>query len=91
MSGPSQAVRLLHLEDAELDHALVMAQLRRAGLAVDAVRIETRAEFARALGARWDVIVSDYNLPGFSGLEALQMLRDSGAVVPFILVSGEIG
>jgi signal transduction histidine kinase len=91
MSAPAQAIRLLHLEDSELDHALVMAQLRRAGLAIDAVRVETRAEFARALGQRWDVIVSDYNLPGFSGLEALQALRDSGLVVPFILVSGEIG
>jgi signal transduction histidine kinase len=84
-------VRLLHIEDSEPDHALVMAQLRRAGLAVQSERIETRAEFAYALAQSWDVILSDYNLPGFSGLEALQMLRASGALVPFILVSGEIG
>jgi signal transduction histidine kinase len=91
MSGPPQAVRLLHIEDSEPDHALAMAQLRRAGLAVSAERIESRFEFAYALAQPWDVILSDYNLPGFSGLEALQMLRDSGALVPFILVSGEIG
>jgi signal transduction histidine kinase len=91
MSGPAQAVRLLHLEDSEPDHALAMAQLRRSDLAVEAVRIESRNEFAAALLKPWDLILSDYNLPGFSGLEALQMLRDSGALVPFILVSGEIG
>jgi signal transduction histidine kinase len=84
-------VRLLHIEDSEPDHALAMAVLRRAGLAVDAVRVETRDEFLRALAHRWDVILSDYNLPGFSGLEALAMLRGSGRLLPFILVSGEIG
>jgi signal transduction histidine kinase len=84
-------IRLLHLEDSEPDHALAMAQLQRAGLRIDADRIETRGEFQRALGEPWHVILSDYNLPGFSGLEALQMLRASGRLLPFILVSGEIG
>jgi len=84
-------VRLLHIEDSELDHALAMATLRRAGLQVQAERIESREEFTRALALRWDVVLSDYNLPGFSGLQALQMLRDSGQLLPFILVSGEIG
>jgi signal transduction histidine kinase len=91
MSGAPQAVRLLHIEDSEPDHALAMAQLRRAGLATEAERIESRAELERALKRPWDVILSDYNLPGFTGLEALQMLRDSGSLMPFILVSGEIG
>ena len=91
MSRPALDVRLLHLEDSEPDHALVMAQLRRAGLAVRAERVDSRAQFTRALQEPWDVIVSDYNLPGFSGLEALRLLVRSGSAVPFILVSGEIG
>ena len=94
MSGapPRQALcRLLHLEDAEPDHALALAHLRRAGLRVRARRVETRAEFARALDEPWDVVLSDYHLPGFSGLEALAMLRERDAPVPFILVSGQIG
>ena len=37
------------------------------------------------------MVLSDYNLPGFSGLSALEMLSDSGLLIPFILVSGEIG
>ncbi len=91
MDGDAGPIRVLHLEDSELDHELAMAHLRRGGLEVETRRIETRQEFQEALGERWDVILSDYNLPGFSGLQALQMLRDSGRPLPFILVSGEIG
>ncbi|MDP3084884.1 MAG: histidine kinase [Rubrivivax sp.] len=91
MTDPAHEVRLLHIEDSEPDHALAMAHLRRAGLAASARRIESRAEFELALAEPWDLILSDYNLPGFSGLEALQMLRASGRLLPFILVSGEIG
>jgi signal transduction histidine kinase len=84
-------LRVLHLEDSDLDHELAMAHLQRAGLLVQAQRIESRAEFAAELQGDWDLILSDYNLPGFSGLQALDMLRDSGRLWPFILVSGEIG
>ena len=101
MNGPGPAslsareVRVLHLEDSELDHELAMAHLRRGGLRVAATRVESRSEFEAALAQHWDVILSDYNLPGFSGVLALQIVRDSGRdsgrVLPFILVSGEIG
>ena len=86
-----RTLRVLHLEDSDLDHELAMAHLRRAGLEVQARRIESRAEFAAELQGEWDLILSDYNLPGFSGLQALDMLRDCGRLWPFILVSGEIG
>ena len=90
-----RSIRLLHLEDSELDHALVVAHLRRGALRVQETRIETRAEFEAALARPWDLVISDYHLPGFSGLEALQMLRArekaGGDALPFILVSGQIG
>ncbi len=93
--APLRSIRLLHLEDSELDHALVLAHLRRGALAVEERRIETRAELQAALAEPWDLVLSDYNLPGFSGLEALQLLREREAAgaepVPFILVSGQIG
>jgi signal transduction histidine kinase len=91
MTGAAPAIRLLHLEDSEPDHVLAMAYLQRAGINADARRIETRAEFEAALTEPWDIVVSDYLLPGFGGLEALQMLRASGRQLPFILVSGQIG
>ncbi len=87
----ARALRVLHIEDSELDHELAMAQLRRGGLNVQVQRVETRAEFAEAMHGEWDAIISDYNLPGFSGLQALEMVREAALLVPFILVSGEIG
>jgi len=84
-------LRVLHIEDSELDHLLTVTQLRRGGMDVDCLRIESPGEFSRELQEDWDVILSDYNLPGFSGLAALEMLKASGRLIPFILVSGEIG
>jgi len=93
MSSPSteRKLRILHIEDSELDHQLIMAQLRRAGLNLDLIRMDALAEIAAALAQPWDAIISDYNLPGFSGLVVLDMLKESRRLLPFILVSGEIG
>jgi len=91
MSSTAAPLRILHLEDSELDHELALAHLLRSGLAVRAQRVDNRADFEAALDQPWDAIVSDYNLPGFSGLQALQIVRARDPVVPFILVSGEIG
>jgi signal transduction histidine kinase len=90
-NAPSRRLRVLHIEDSELDHELAMAHLRRGGAEIQAHRVDTEPSFRAALGAHWDVIISDYNVPGFSGLHALDILRASGLRVPFILVSGEIG
>jgi signal transduction histidine kinase len=84
-------LRVLHIEDSELDHELMLAHLRRGGLEVTTQRVESEAEFRAALGQDWDVVLSDFNLPGFSGLIALDVLKESGRLVPFIIVSGEIG
>lgn len=93
MTAPSadRRLRVLHVEDSELDHQLILAQLRRAGLALDIQRVDTLNEVRRALAQEWDAIISDYNLPGFSGLVVLDMVKDARLMTPFILVSGEIG
>ncbi|HWH84493.1 MAG TPA: response regulator [Burkholderiaceae bacterium] len=91
-AGVQRVLDLLHLEDSELDHELTLAHLARGGLRVRMRRIDSEAEFLDALDERdWDAIISDYNLPGFSGLVALDLLKASGRDLPFILVSGEIG
>jgi len=84
-------LRLLHVEDSDLDHQLMLAQLQRGGLQVECQRLDSREAFAQALDQPWDAIISDFNLPGFSGLVVLEMLKASGRLIPFILVSGEIG
>jgi signal transduction histidine kinase len=91
-AGIQRGLRLLHLEDSELDHELTLAHLARGGLRVQVRRIDSEGEFLDALDEDdWDAIISDYNLPGFSGLVALDLLKASGRDLPFILVSGEIG
>jgi len=69
----------------------MLAQLQRGGLQVECQRLDSREAFAQALDQPWDAIISDFNLPGFSGLVVLEMLKASGRLIPFILVSGEIG
>lgn len=86
-----QRLRILHLEDSEDDHALAVLQLRRSGLQADLTRVDELQAFEAALAQPWDAILSDYNLPGFTGLDALAVFRGTGLVLPFILVSGEIG
>jgi signal transduction histidine kinase len=89
----SRRLRVLHIEDAELDHELALAHLRHGGLEAQTLRVETEADYRRALREQsWDVVLSDFNLPGgFTGLQALEILKESGLVLPFILVSGAIG
>lgn len=90
--SPDRRLRVLHLEDSALDHELVVAYLRHAGLTPSLRRVDTEADFRRALAQDdWDLVLSDFKLPGFTGLQALQILKDSGRQLPFVLVSGEIG
>jgi signal transduction histidine kinase len=92
MVRPARSLRVLHLEDSELDHDLAVAHLLRGGLDVQMSRVDTRADFEAALDdGGWDAIVSDFNLPGFSGLTALEIVRARDSSIPFILVSGEMG
>ncbi|MFG6416790.1 response regulator [Roseateles sp. DC23W] len=94
ISGVEQAgriLRVLHVEDAELDHQLILAELGRAGLRVVLERLDSLPMVLAALDQPWDAILSDYNLPGFSGLHVLEALQQRNSPIPFILVSGEIG
>ncbi len=91
LAAPTRTLRILHLEDSELDHELTLAQLRRGGIAVEMLRIDSEPELLRAMEQAWDAVISDYNLPGFSGLVALDLLKARDNGVPFLLLSGEIG
>ena len=64
------------------DAVLLLRELRRGGYEVDAGVAATRDDVRRALSRSWDVVVVDHNLPGFSGLEALVLVRESDAEVP---------
>jgi signal transduction histidine kinase len=85
------SLRVLHLEDSELDHELEMAHLRRGGVQVETTRVDSEPAFRAALEERWDIVLSDFNVPGFSGLAALDIVKALERPLPFILISGEIG
>ncbi len=88
----SRDLRLLLVEDSDADGELVLRELRRGGFRVAHQRVDTRDALINALnGDTWDLIISDYAMPGFSGMEALACVRATGNDLPFIFVSGTIG
>lgn len=84
---------ILLVEDSEDDALLLLRELEHAGFrTIDSRRVDTKAALEAALGSqRWDVIISDYVMPRFSGLDALAMCRAGERDTPFIIVSGKIG
>lgn len=85
-------LRVLIIEDSEDDTLLLMHQLERAGYKPDFKRVETKTAMLDAIeNQSWDIIISDYKLPGFSGLAALKLYKEKGLDIPFIIVSGTIG
>jgi signal transduction histidine kinase/CheY-like chemotaxis protein len=85
-------LRVLFLEDDDYDAELAMIALEKAGYRVEVERVATRADFLRVLDSGpFDLIFADYRLPGFTGLEALELVAERGMAVPFILISGTLG
>jgi len=85
-------LRLLIVEDSEDDAQLLLIDLRRGGYEPSYKRVETREGMKAALASQeWDLVISDYVMPTFSGMEALGVLRESRLDLPFILLSGNIG
>lgn len=88
----AERIRILHLEDDVLDAELAATTLTSDGLAVDLQRVDSREMFAAALVAgRFDVILSDYNLPAYDGLTAHQDASRLAPDTPFIFLSGALG
>ncbi len=80
------------VEDSADDAALIKQELRRAGLVFAMRQVDTAEDMTAALTEKsWDLVISDYNLPGFSGTEALQLVQTHAPEVPLIVVSGCIG
>ncbi len=92
MTSPVQPLRCLLVEDMEDDAKLLLRALRAGGYDVTAERVDTPEAMRAALGrGPWDLVISDFSMPQFSGLGALNMLQASGHDLPFILVSGAMG
>jgi two-component system cell cycle sensor histidine kinase/response regulator CckA len=89
MSKPLYA---LIVDDSENDARLLLEELRHKGYAPVHERVQTAGELEAALKrSAWDVVISDYVMPQFSGPEALKLIRDKKNDIPFVVVSGTYG
>jgi two-component system, cell cycle sensor histidine kinase and response regulator CckA len=88
----SARIRVLMVEDSEDDAALITRELRRGGYEPESMRVDSEQAMLAALReSKWDLVISDFSMPHFSGTDALKLLRSSGSEVPLIFVSGTIG
>lgn len=85
-------LKILIVEDSEDDLFMLLHELRKGGYSPEYLSVCSAEPMKRALATReWDVITSDYNMPSFNALAALDILKESGLDLPFIVVSGKIG
>jgi two-component system, cell cycle sensor histidine kinase and response regulator CckA len=88
--APNKVLRVLIADDSEDDVVILLHVLRRAGYEPVYERVSTAQAMKAALEQPWDIVISDFEMPHFGGFEALQLLRDSGHDLPFILVSAVV-
>ncbi len=87
-----KTLRVLIVEDSEDDALLMIRQLRRGGYEIIYDLVSTRQDMEESLNSKeWDVVIADYSMPHFSGLGALELLKERTLDIPFIIVSGVIG
>ena len=88
----STPLRVLIIEDSEDDALLLERELTKNGYDLDSERVDTPEAMQSALASTtWDIVISDFVMPHFSGLDALRILQESRRDIPFIIVSGKIG
>jgi two-component system cell cycle sensor histidine kinase/response regulator CckA len=88
----TKRLQVLIVEDNPADAELVVRELRRAGFDFEWTRVDTEADFLARLKPELHFILSDYEMPQFNGLRALELLKQKPELeIPFIIVSGTIG
>lgn len=85
-------VRVLVAEDNEDDYILTVSELQRTGWKVTSERVETAEDMLATLAQReWDLVISDFSMPRFSALGAIEIVNTHYPELPLIIVSGTIG
>jgi two-component system, cell cycle sensor histidine kinase and response regulator CckA len=89
--GSAERLRILILEDVPMDAELVEYELQRSNIPFEARRVDTRDAFLQELDHfRPDLILSDYTLPRFDGMAALDLARQRAPAIPFLIVTGSV-
>jgi DNA-binding NtrC family response regulator len=86
-----EPLRVLFVEDSADDAELEARQLRQAGFDVAPSRVCSAVDLEAAVDGPWQVFIADYNMPNFTGLDALAICQQRRPEIPFILVSGTLG
>jgi len=91
-TGPSpEKIRVLLVEDSAVDTELLLREMGGGGFAVEFDRVQTAEDFSGCIRTKsYDAVLADYNLPQWTGMEALELLHQEGLDVPLILVSGAL-
>jgi CheY-like chemotaxis protein len=85
-------LRILLLEDSPIDYELIQMYLSEGEIQAEVMRVETETDFLNALvNAQLDLILSDYSLPAFDGITALELAQGICPDLPFIFVSATLG
>ena len=88
----SDPLRVLIVEDSESDTLLLLRELEKNGFDPTHRRVETAPGLTSALADEpWDIVLSDYRMPRFTGLDALEIVQGKASDLPFIIISGTIG
>ena len=85
---PNKPLRMLVVEDSDDDFEILLREVRRGGYALTSERVVNAAELDAALDKPWDLMTTDWLLPGFGGLQAIEMLMKRNIDLPCIVISG---
>jgi PAS domain S-box-containing protein len=87
----TQSLKILHIEDISSDAELIERMLKKSGIEFEKLLVETKEEYEKGLdNFNPDIILSDHSLPAFNSLEALAILKQRGANIPFILITATV-
>jgi len=87
----TNSLKIIHIEDIASDAELVDRTLKKSGISFEKIIVDTRAEYIKALeDFDADIILSDHSLPAFNSLEALNILKGTGKLIPFILITSTV-
>jgi two-component system cell cycle sensor histidine kinase/response regulator CckA len=89
---PVKPLRLLYVDEELGDVEIALRELKKSKVDFELETVATREEFARKLREKaFDIILSDYRLPGWTGLDAFALIKEYGLDIPFVLVTGTLG
>ena len=85
-------LRILYVEHEQNDVEIALRELKRSNLVFESETAATREEFASKLREKtFDIILADYRLPGWTGMDALSLIKERGLDIPFVLITGTLG